>query len=334
MLKNPLVSIVIPVYNGSKYLSEAIDSALAQTYKNFEVIIVNDGSNDNGKTERIAKSYGKKIIYFKKKNGGVGSALNYGIKKMRGEWFSWLSHDDIYLPNKLAEQIRFLNSHPNANFIFSAYENIDEHGEVLLQPGKDWVPGPEPQFRQLLEGNKFSGCATLIHKSCFVKTGLFNEKNRLSQDYEMWIKMAYYFKLFRCPGILVRRRIHPDMGSINSRKEHRFSTLKMMKRIDSQISIQNVFPDVLSGSSTHQQIALCHVKLAEIFMKNWHTDLANKHYRLSYKLWPSWRNPAFIRNLLGANLFHLRSTLLRYYWEAEINLSMVSHSLKLRALRI
>ena len=77
---NPLVSIVIPVYNGENYLKEAIDSALAQTYKNIEVIVVNDGSSD--KTDEICKSYGSKIRYFKKENGGVSTALNLGIEKM------------------------------------------------------------------------------------------------------------------------------------------------------------------------------------------------------------------------------------------------------------
>ena len=79
---HPLVSIIIPVYNGANYMREAIDSALAQTYRNIEIIVVNDGSNDNGETERIALSYGDKIKYFHKENGGVSSALNLGIQNM------------------------------------------------------------------------------------------------------------------------------------------------------------------------------------------------------------------------------------------------------------
>jgi glycosyltransferase involved in cell wall biosynthesis len=82
MTSNPKVSIVIPVYNGSNYLKEAIDSALGQTSKDVEIIVVNDGSNDGGQTEAIAKSYGDKIRYFYKENGGVASALNLGIKNM------------------------------------------------------------------------------------------------------------------------------------------------------------------------------------------------------------------------------------------------------------
>ena len=106
----PKISIVIPAYNASNYLAEAIDSALAQTYPNVEIIVVNDGSDDNGSTEQIALSYGDKIRYFSKENGGSSSALNMGIANMTGEWFSWLSHDDLYLPNKLERQIKYLNS--------------------------------------------------------------------------------------------------------------------------------------------------------------------------------------------------------------------------------
>ena len=93
-VNNPKVSIVIPVYNGEDYLAYAIDSALSQTYENKEIVVINDGSTDN--TDEICKSYGDKIRYFVKKNGGVASALNLAIEKMDGEYFSWLSHDDAY----------------------------------------------------------------------------------------------------------------------------------------------------------------------------------------------------------------------------------------------
>src|SRR5258708_2119463 len=97
----PLVSIVIPVFNGADFLREAIDSALAQTYPRKEIIVVNDGSTDGGATESITKAFGGKIRYFFKPNGHVASALNYGIANMAGDYFSWLSHDDMYYPNKI-----------------------------------------------------------------------------------------------------------------------------------------------------------------------------------------------------------------------------------------
>ena len=103
----PLVSIVIPVYNGANFLREAIDSALAQTWPHCEILVVNDGSTDNGATEDISLSYRARIRYFRKENGGVASALNLGIREMRGDFFSWLSHDDVYLPDKCRNQVEF-----------------------------------------------------------------------------------------------------------------------------------------------------------------------------------------------------------------------------------
>ncbi|MDO5394131.1 MAG: glycosyltransferase family A protein, partial [Mycoplasmatota bacterium] len=105
------VTLVIPVYNGSNYLKDAIDSALAQTYKNLEILVVNDGSNDEGKTRDIALSYGDKIKYYEKENGGVSTALNLAIKEMTGDYLSWLSHDDMYYPNKIERQIEELEKY-------------------------------------------------------------------------------------------------------------------------------------------------------------------------------------------------------------------------------
>ena len=101
---HPKISIVILVYNGANFLSQAIDTALAQTYDNIEIIVVNDGSNDDGATGQVALSYGDKINYFSKPNGGVSSALNYAIEKMQGDYFSWLSHDDLYEPEKKSKR--------------------------------------------------------------------------------------------------------------------------------------------------------------------------------------------------------------------------------------
>ena len=133
----PKVSIVIPAYNASNYLAEAIDSALAQTYPNTEIIVVNDGSRDDGATERIALSYGDKIRYFHKENGGSSSALNTGIANMTGEWFSWLSHDDLYVPHKVETQIRYLNGLDVSEeelyrqVLFSASDLIDGEGRTI-----------------------------------------------------------------------------------------------------------------------------------------------------------------------------------------------------------
>ena len=124
-LSNPLVSIVIPVFNGSNFLRDAIDSALAQTYPNFEILVVNDGSSDNGKTEEVALSYGDRIRYFHQPNRGVSAALNTGIREMKGEYFAWLSHDDVFLPRKLELQVRALETEGADVVVYSDYELVD-----------------------------------------------------------------------------------------------------------------------------------------------------------------------------------------------------------------
>ena len=137
MMYSPKISIVIPAYNASNYLAQAIDSALAQTYPNTEILVINDGSRDDGATETVALSYGEKIRYFSKENGGSSSALNMGIANMTGEWFSWLSHDDLYVPHKLEKQIQYINSLSiptgdlSKHIFFSSSELIDANGKII-----------------------------------------------------------------------------------------------------------------------------------------------------------------------------------------------------------
>ena len=211
----PMVSIIIPVYNGSNYVQEAIDSALAQTYKNIEVIVVNDGSKDDGKTEEIALSYGDKIRYFKKENGGVSSALNMGIEKMQGEYFSWLSHDDKYEPKKVENQVAALKNIDNKEtVVVCSGRPIDENSNLIenypsKQRFENGLVSWDKAFENLFNQGSFNGCAFLIHKNVFEKVGRFDEKLRYVQDLLMWAKIF----LNRIPLLymqeeLVLSRIH------------------------------------------------------------------------------------------------------------------------------
>jgi len=186
MLK-PLVSIVIPIYNGSRYMREAIDSALEQTYKNIEVIVVNDGSTDN--TEEIALSYGNRIRYFSKENGGVATAVNLGIENMNGEYFAWLSHDDIYYPAKIEKQIEALYANGDMTaIVHSNYDVLD------MDTGKcthyDWFAIYSE--KQLTNSNFapiffcIHGCSILVHKSHFKRVGMYDTALKATQD-SVWL---------------------------------------------------------------------------------------------------------------------------------------------------
>lgn len=204
---NPKVTIVIPVYNGSNYMKEAINSALNQTYKNIEIIVINDGSKDN--TEEIALSYGKKIRYFKKENGGVASALNLAIKKMKGEYFSWLSHDDVYYPDKIEKQINLLSTLKNKNTIlYSNYSFINKKSKPIFSPVvHNHKMLTEKPIYSIYRGC-INGITLLISKKCFDICGDFNENLRCTQDYDMWLRMIKKFDFLHMEDVLAKTRLH------------------------------------------------------------------------------------------------------------------------------
>lgn len=223
MKPGPKVSIVIPVYNGSNYLGQAIDSALSQTYSNIEIIVVNDGSNDKGATEKVAQSFGGRIYYYRKDNGGVASALNFGIQKMTGSYFSWLSHDDLYEKTKVEDQVKVAESLQtddtiivcNARALFESGIKktglIDKKSfkyfDIFLATGADVG---------------INGCTLLIPKKALVESGGFNESLLLTQDYDLWFRLhhnhGYKFELLEKNLVLYRR--HEEQDSVKKQQLH------------------------------------------------------------------------------------------------------------------
>lgn len=207
-MSDKLVSICIPVYNGSNFLRNAIESALAQSYPHVEIIVVNDGSTDDGKTETIARSFGNRIRYFYQKNRGVAGALNTAIENAKGKYFAWLSHDDVHLPQKTSAQIDFLDrlDRPDA-CLFSDYELINEHDELISR-----VILPAERIRKsprlpLLNGY-INGCSLLIPMHLLREFGKFDETLRYTQDYDLWNKILDKHEFFHQPEVLIRYRIH------------------------------------------------------------------------------------------------------------------------------
>lgn len=210
----PLISIIIPVFNGSDYLAEAIDSALEQTYPNIEILVINDGSNDFGKTKKIASSYENKIRYFEKENGGVSTALNFGIKNMCGEYFSWLSHDDKYLPDKIEKQINFILEHKAKNVIlYSDIAFIDDNSKIISY---NIYPHHSPaNFRPaFIKDGLINGCTLLIPKICFVECGIFDISLRTTQDYELWFRFSQKFDFIHLSDVTVYSRLHENQDTI------------------------------------------------------------------------------------------------------------------------
>lgn len=214
MRSDPLVSICIPAFNASEYIQDAIDSAIAQTYANIEILVINDGSDDGDATKELVLGYGGKIKYFEKENGGISSALNLGIRKMKGEYFSWLSHDDVFLPEKTEKQIKIARE-SNCKVIYADYSYIDQKGNNLH--GKTEVLSlaqSDNFFFQFLSGYPINGCTTLIHKEVFEKIGQFDEKLFTTQDYDLWFRCAKEYNFQLLPEKVLKSRIHTKQGSV------------------------------------------------------------------------------------------------------------------------
>ena len=261
MNSKPIVSIIIPVYNGSNYLKQAIESAINQDYEFLEIIVVDDGSDDSGETSEIAKSYGDRIKYFEKINNGVASALNFGISKMKGDFFSWLSHDDLYTPDKLSKQIDFLiknNLSTDKTILFSNFHLIDYEGKIFHSTNLE--PGNSSNFRAWLAAYSYlNGCTLLIPRILFDLVGQFNENLKHTQDYDLLFRMSYHANFIFHDDTIVYSRQHPEQDSRSKNLEAFKEVYLLKKSFLSQLSkkeIINNFFIFLKMFYSHRQIKL------------------------------------------------------------------------------
>jgi len=205
------VSIIIPTYNAEKYLEECIESALNQTYPDIEIIAVNDGSTDN--SLGILKKYEGKIKIISKENGGVASALNTGINAMTGEWFKWLSADDVLYPNAVEELISEAKKIEDKKhtILYSYYDLIDSEGKIIdhaIEPNYNDLASFDFNVI-LLDHHVGNGTTSLIHKSTIDDYGMYKEKID-TEDYELWLRycILHNSNLRLVPKILAKYRIH------------------------------------------------------------------------------------------------------------------------------
>lgn len=191
-MKEKLVSIIIPAYNVGKYIAQTLDSILAQTYKNIEVIVVDDGATDN--TKEIIEKYIKNKSFIKlisQKNKGLAGARNTGLKHAAGEYICIFDSDDIMLPNKIEKQVEFLEEHQECDLAYSnIYHFIDNN------PNKTYL-WKLPQYslnayrNLLLHGNYINPNSVLFRRSVYDKYGGFDESIRSAEDWDYWLKISY-----------------------------------------------------------------------------------------------------------------------------------------------
>jgi glycosyltransferase involved in cell wall biosynthesis len=255
----------MPVYNGANYMRTAIDSALGQSWPNTEIVIVNDGSCDDGQTERIARSYGERVKYISKPNGGVASALNAGIAAMSGEIFCWLSHDDRHLPEKTSRQVAEWDrlGRPDVVLI-TDYRLIDAAGNTITDVRLNHALLTEKPSYALLRGS-INGCSVFAPKVLFERIGLFDESLPTTQDYDLWRRSFRQFPFIHMPEVLIESRWHDEQGS--KKIDHILEATQFWKRVVDDIPVND--QEAWEGSS-HRFLSA----MAEILQANKLTDAA------------------------------------------------------------
>jgi glycosyltransferase involved in cell wall biosynthesis len=200
---NPFISVIIPAYNAEKYLAEAIKSILAQNYTPLEIIIVDDGSQDN--TATVAQSFGALVRYFHQANEGAAAARNFGVQHARADWLAFLDADDLWTENKLATQVTALQADPTLDVIFG-------HARNFIQPDE---PAAPRVIQDILPA--FAAGAMLIHKDALMRVGGFSGTLRRGETLDFYIRVREQgLKEHLLHDLLLLRRIHTkNMGVTN-----------------------------------------------------------------------------------------------------------------------
>ena len=247
-MKNPKVSVVIPAYNHEKYVGEAIQSVLDQTFQDFELIIINDGSTDNTEAE-ILKFKDERIRYYMQENRGLSATLNRGIELARGEFFNFLPSDDAFFPEKLEAQLKIFEKDPGLGLVFAYPQLINAEGrQIKDDPVAQWVIVPyetkEEIFPALFERDFLSAPSALIKMECFEKVGRFDESLKTAQDYDMWMRILKYYDLRLIKKPLLKYRWHGENLTYQATPETELERAKVLLKAYEGLAIKDIFPSL------------------------------------------------------------------------------------------
>jgi glycosyltransferase involved in cell wall biosynthesis len=233
-VKIPNVSVVLTTFNRVKILSETINSILNQTYSDFEFIIV-DNMSEDGTEQYISEIMDQRVRYYRNPNNGVIAVnRNYGIKKARGEYIAFCDDDDLWVNDKLENQIIFMENSPNLALSFGfavTFGNVKKQGEMLI-PKNDCMK--IKNFETLLLGNKITCSTVMVKKESLNSVGLFDENPEFKaiEDYDLWLRLARYYPIGCIPKVLCNYRVHTNNTSNNLLNE-RMKLLKLIEKVES-----------------------------------------------------------------------------------------------------
>jgi glycosyltransferase involved in cell wall biosynthesis len=225
----PRVSVVIPTYNRKDFVLEAVDSVLAQTYGDYELIVVDDGSPDN--TGEVLKRYGERIRYTYQTQQGVSAARNRGLELAHGEFIAFLDSDDLWLPKKLALQIAFMDQHSEAQICYT--------DELWIRRGKRVNPKKRHAkysgwiYPYCLPLCIISPSSALMRRALFDQIGSFDSRLPVCEDYDLWLRVAACLPIFLIPQrLIVKRGGHLDQLSGQHWGNDRYRVMALVKILE------------------------------------------------------------------------------------------------------
>lgn len=210
-----MISIIIPTYNSKEFICETVTSILNQNYSDFEVIIVDDGSVDN--TIDLVQSINCNIKVIEQKNSGRGAARNRGVSNASGEYIAFLDHDDLLLPESIAERVAYLEENPNVDWVFTDAVEFDKTGDLRLYLNQfPWLDLNQDNFCQLLRGCFPLTSTVMLRADLMRQVGGFNTAIDYGDDIELFLRLFLVSKVGMINKPLTRRRIHPAQGVSNT----------------------------------------------------------------------------------------------------------------------
>ncbi|MDR4508537.1 MAG: glycosyltransferase [Candidatus Brocadiaceae bacterium] len=277
----PTISVVIPAYNSAEFLPYSIRSVLSQTFKPYEIIVVDDCSTDN--TRKVLEPFMQRIHYINSgKNRGSSFARNTGIQASKGKYIAFLDADDIWLPQKLQTNLKCFEADPELAMVYSRHLNIDKEGKVTGESPKQALPSGTIFSELFSEQNFILTSTVMVRREVFDTTGLFDEQLFNCQDWDLFLRVAYHFK---CKGIntsLVQYRQTPQSLSKN-----RDSVLQSQKLVIDQI--YEAFKGKKNGITEkcyRKRLASHYAKSGRYYVKMGDKGNARKRFRLSLQYDP------------------------------------------------
>jgi glycosyltransferase involved in cell wall biosynthesis len=290
---------VIPAYNGARFLAQAIESALAQTYSAVEVIVVDDGSSDE--TARIAQSY--PVRYIGQKNSGVSAARNHGIRQSSGKYVLFLDHDDRLLPAAAEIGVSLLEQHPECVMSVGEHRFIGINGEPLGRSAKH--AADRDHYLMLLEHNFVeTPCSALHRRSSFSAVGFFDESVRGAEDHELYLRMARHGAIIAHEAEVSEYRLHEGSNS------HDFGNMLSVSHRVLQMELPYVKNDRVKLQSHDRGLRFLARRLGRQLTRQLikEKDLLKPENRRKLMLLRSHYLPGFaaavLSRLLPANLLH------------------------------